>query len=67
MSDTTNEAPESVTYGGVQDRLDDVNHPDNATVEATPEVTPDAAAPSPTAPEGYYYNPVTDSYVRNGQ
>ena len=60
MSDTTNEY---TTYGGVMDRPNDVNHPDNATVE----VAPVATAPSPTAPEGYYYNPVTDSYVRNGR
>ena len=62
MSDTSN-TPETVTYGGVQDRPDDVNHPDNATVEATPDTT----TQSPIVPEGYYYNPATDSYVRNGQ
>jgi hypothetical protein len=42
MSDTTG-TPEYVTYGGVQDRLEDVNHPDN--LEAAP-VSTDPSAPT---------------------
>ena len=54
-----NDAPAApVTYGGVNDRPDDVNHPDNL-----------AAAASSTDPaaafNGFTYDPETDTYVRS--
>lgn len=66
MSDHTAETttPGYVTYGGVQDRLDDVNHPDN--LEAAANST-DPAAPVNAVPEGFSYNAETDTYTRNGQ
>ena len=65
---TENSTPGYTTYGGVQDRPDDVNHPDNVATEATS--TDPSAAPVTTVdavPEGFSYNPETDTYTRNGQ
>lgn len=74
MSDTsgtnnnTSATPVTVTYGGVQDRPGDVNHPDNL---APVGVSTDPAAPTgahtaaPTVPDDFRYDPATDTYVRN--
>ena len=57
-------APVTVTYGGVQDRPGDVNHPDNL---ATPATSTDPAAgkhAAPSVPDDFQYDPATDTYVR---
>ena len=61
MSDTNETAPAVVTYGGVQDRPNDVNHPDNLAAAAN---STDPAA-THAVPEGFSYDSDTDSYVRN--
>jgi hypothetical protein len=58
-----NATPEYTTYGGLQDRPEYVNHPDNLTA---PTVSTDPAAVT-SGPTGYTYDPETDSYIRNGQ
>ena len=64
MSDTTNTTPETVgyvTYGGVNGRPDDVNHPDK--LEATATST-DPAAGRNSVPDGFTYDVDTDTYTR---
>ena len=63
MSDTNQTSTTSnyVTYGGVQDRPDDVNHPDNLETAAT---STDPAAIK-TVPEGFTYDADTDTYTRS--
>ena len=53
--------PGYVTYGGVNDRPDDVNHPDNLEAAAT---STDPAAVK-TVPDGFTYDEDTDTYVRS--
>lgn len=72
MSDTNNTTPDTttpatVTYGGVQDRPQDVNHPDNLTPVGTS--TDPAAAnvgkhAAPNVPDDFQYDPATDTYTR---
>lgn len=73
MSDTTNTSPETpatpvtVTYGGVQDRPGDVNHPDNLApvgVSTDPAAPTGAHAAAPTLPDDFQYDPATDTYIR---
>ena len=72
MSDTNltpapDAVPVTVTYGGVQDRPGDVNHPDNlapvgtSTDPATPTTGKHAA---PNVPDDFQYDPATDTYTR---
>lgn len=72
MSDTsatnnnTSATPATVTYGGVQDRPGDVNHPDNLAPVGVS--TDPAAVATPTEqktpPSDFEYDPATDTYVR---
>ena len=63
MSNNTETTPTLgyVTYGGVNDRPDDVNHPDN--LEAAAASTDPAAVK--TVPEGFTYDADTDTYTRS--
>ena len=63
MSDTNEPTttPGYVTYGGVNDRPDDVNHPDN--LEAAANSTDPAAVK--TVPDGFTYDADTDTYTRS--
>ena len=57
--------PPTITYGGVQDRPGDVNHPDNLGV--TPNSTDPAAVavtPNTAPPSDFVYDPGTDTYTR---
>lgn len=72
MSDTngTNNVngttPAVVTYGGVQDRPNDVNHPDNLAAAATSTDPAAGSHAGPSTPEGYHYDENSDSYVKDG-
>ena len=59
--------PTVVTYGGVQDRPGDVNHPDNlatATTSTDPAATGTAKHAAPGVPDDFQYDPATDTYTR---
>ena len=70
MSDTdgtnnnTTANPAVVTYGGVQDRPNDVNHPDNLAAAAN---STDPSAPNQGLPDGFTYDADTDTYTRTGE
>lgn len=54
-----------VIYGGVQDRPDDVNHPDNLPL-TNPSSDPSQGTPveNKTTPTDFEYDPETDTYTR---
>jgi len=69
VSDTTNTTPDTttpatVTYGGVQDRPGDVNHPDNLTPAPTSTDPSAGKHAAPSVPDDFQYNPATDTYTR---